>query len=90
MKENEKLAIKLMVCSQKTVDYSDDFGGTSGYVRQLKLKGKSFVKELEVFVDSGYANGSTDKTMIDFMEYCDKGIDKVFEDAFKRVQDGRD
>ena len=80
MKDEYKKALKCMVFAQSFVESLDDFGGTTAYRQQMKLKGKSFVKEVDKFLNHTYKNGSTDTSLINLIEGMQMAIDKVIEE----------
>ena len=80
MEEKHVKILKCMVFAQSFVEALDDFGGTSAFKHQLKNRGKSFVRELDLFLNDVYKNGSTDSSLISLIEECQNAIDKVIEE----------
>jgi len=80
MKDEYKKALKCMVFAQSFVESLDDFGGTTVYRQQLKLKGEAFVKEVDKFLNHTYKNGSTDTSLINLIEGMQNAIDKVIDE----------
>ena len=79
MKEQEKKAFKLIVSLQLTSDLLDDFGGNSKQKKSLYRRMKGLEKELDLFLDNVYKNGSTDRNLIELTEACQKAIEQVIE-----------
>lgn len=79
MKEEEKKAFKLIVALQLTSDLLDDFGGNSKQKKSLFRRMKGLEKELDLFLDTVYKNGSTDRNLIELTEACQKAIEQVIE-----------
>ena len=80
MRQDHKKALKCMVFAQSFVESLDDFGGTTAYRQQLKLKGAAFVKEVDKFLNHTYKNGSTDTSLINLIEGMQIAIDKVIDE----------
>ena len=79
MKEQEKKAFKLIVALQFTSDLLDDFGGNSKQKKSLYRRMKGLEKELDLFLDNVYKNGSTDRNLIELTEACQNAIEQVIE-----------
>ena len=79
MKEQEKKAFKLIVALQFTSDLLDDFGGNSKQKKSLFRRMKGLEKELDLFLDTVYKNGSTDRNLIELTEACQNAIEQVIE-----------
>ena len=79
MKEQEKKAFKLIVALQFTSDLLDDFGGNSKQKKSLFRRMKGLEKELDLFLDNVYKNGSTDRNLIELTEACQNAIEQVIE-----------
>lgn len=79
MKEQEKKAFKLIVALQFTSDLLDDFGGNSKQKKSLFRRMRGLEKELDLFLDTVYKNGSTDRNLIELTEACQNAIEQVIE-----------
>lgn len=79
MKKEHLNALKCIVFAQSFVEALDEFKGSSAFRQQLKNKGKAFLKEMDKFLDTVYANGSTDASLINLIEGCQKAIDELVE-----------
>jgi hypothetical protein len=79
MKEQEKKAFKLIVALQFTSDLLDDFGGNSKQKKSLFRRMRGLEKELDLFLDNVYKNGSTDRNLIELTEACQNAIEQVIE-----------
>jgi len=80
MDEKHVKALKCMVFAQSFVEALDDFGGTSAFKHQLKNKGNSFVRELDMFLNTTYKNGGSESPLISLIEGCQNAIDKIIEE----------
>ena len=91
MKEQEKKAFKLIVALQFTSDLLDDFGGQGKQKQSLYRRMKGLEKELDLFLNDVYKNGSTDRNLIDLTEACQKAMDETGRCIFiKGASDNED
>jgi len=79
MDEQNKQALKTMVFAQSFVEALDDFGGSSAFKQQIKLKGLSFGKEVDKYLNTVYKDGGAERPLIDIIERCQQAIDEVIE-----------
>lgn len=80
MKEDYILTIKSMVYGQLFVDTIDQMKGNSQFKQQLKKRGNAYHKEVEKFLNIAYQGGSTDKTVIELLENCEKQIERIVDE----------
>lgn len=80
MKEDYILTIKSMVYGQLFVDTIDQMKGNSHFKVNLKNKGYGYCRGVEKFLNIAYQGGSTDKSVIDLLEHCEKEIERIIDE----------
>tara|TARA_B110000285_G_scaffold209318_1_gene250199 strand:- start:533 stop:793 length:261 start_codon:yes stop_codon:yes gene_type:complete len=79
MNEQNKKALKTMVFAQSFVEALDDFGGTTAFKQQIKLKGLALVKEVDKYLNTVYKDGGAERPLIDIIQRCQDVIDEVID-----------
>lgn len=79
MKKEYIDALKLMAAAHIIIDVMEEFKGSSAYKQRLKQTAKRFVRELDVFLNTAYEDGSTDTTLIELIEACQKSVENLIE-----------
>ena len=79
MNEQNKQALKTMVFAQSFVEALDDFGGSTAFKQQIKLKGLAFGKEVDKYLNTVYKDGGAERPLIDIIERCQDVIDEVID-----------
>ena len=86
MKEQHVKAIKCMVFAQAFVECMDEFEGTSIFKHQIKNKGKSFIKEVDKFLDFTYNGSDTENGLIKLIEECQNSIEAIIDEQVELVE----
>ena len=84
MTEEQKKGVRVMVFAQSFVEALDQFEGNSQYRHQLKNKGKSFMVEMDKFLDDVYAQGGSE--MCGLIEACQNAMDEVLDNQVEVVE----
>ena len=84
MKEQHVKAIKCMVFAQAFVECM--FEGTSIFKHQIKNKGKSFIKEVDKFLDFTYNGSDTENGLIGLIEECQNSIEAIIDEQVELVE----
>jgi hypothetical protein len=79
MNEQNKQALKTIVFAQSFVEALDDFGGSSAFKQQIKLRGLAFAKEVDKYLNTLYKDGGAERPLIDIIERCQQAIDEVID-----------
>lgn len=74
-----------MVFAQSFVEAIEDFEGSSYFKQRVKVGGKAFTKEVDIFLDTVYKNGGSPNELIELIEMCQKAVDKVIDEKIELV-----
>ena len=74
------LTIKSMVYGQLFVDTIDQLRGNSAFKQRVKMKGNSYSKEVEKFLNTAYGGGETESNVLELLEHCEREIEKIIEE----------
>jgi len=80
MKEEYLLTIKSMVYGQLFVDTIDQMRGNSAFKQRIKMKGNSYSREVEKFLNTAYGGGETESNVLALLEHCEKEIERIIEE----------
>ena len=86
MEEKHVRAVKCMVFAQAFVECMDEFEGTSIFKHQIKNKGRSFIKEVDKFLDSAYNGSDTENGLIGLIEECQNSIEAIIDEQVELVE----